>query len=232
MYHFSPAAAALAGALALMSTAPAFAAGEVLITHAKALAGNVTPGDAPNYPVTLSRPGLYHFGGNLAPPPGRVGILVATRLVTIDFRGFRLAGGGAASIGISSTQPHATIRNGTISNFAQSGIRSTGAGWMIKEMRVIFNRQSGIDCGRACLVEQSVVSNNGGNGINMASGAVVGNTLSENTGFAIRGTGDGVGYGVNSLIFNTGGVFDQVDGEALAMHPNVCREPAGALATC
>ena len=50
---------AFAGILALASAMPAAADDTVVITHAKALAGNVTQGDAPGYPVTLSKAGRY-----------------------------------------------------------------------------------------------------------------------------------------------------------------------------
>lgn len=33
-----------------------------------ALAGDVTPGDTPGYPVTLSLPGKYKLGGNIEQP--------------------------------------------------------------------------------------------------------------------------------------------------------------------
>ena len=39
--------------------------GIVLIDQNRALAGNVTPGDAPGFPVTLSQPGSYRLSGNL-----------------------------------------------------------------------------------------------------------------------------------------------------------------------
>ncbi|NWG73776.1 MAG: hypothetical protein HXY24_04090 [Rubrivivax sp.] len=48
------------------ATLPAHAVdGEILITQAKALAGNVTPGDAPGFPVTISQPGKYKLAGHL-----------------------------------------------------------------------------------------------------------------------------------------------------------------------
>jgi hypothetical protein len=51
---------ALAALSLILAAAPASAA-VIVITHQKALAGNVTPGDATGYPVTLSRPGSYEF---------------------------------------------------------------------------------------------------------------------------------------------------------------------------
>jgi hypothetical protein len=232
MFRRTLAIATLAGGLVLVSAAPGLAAGEILITQAKAIAGQVTPGDAPGYPITLNQPGSYRLASNLVAAADRNGIVIASPLVTIDFNGFRLAGAGAAVFGIVGTQYAATIRNGTVTGFRQSGIRATGLWWMIRDMRVINNLGSGIDCGTACLVERSIVSNNGAHGINMASGLVLANTIAENVGFGLRGTGEGVGYGNNAFIFNTGGVFDQVDGEAVATHPNVCREAADPLEAC
>jgi hypothetical protein len=68
-------AAALVAALASAAGSPAIAAdGAVLITHTKALAGNITPGDPPGYPITLSKTGSYKLGGNLIPGAGKNGI--------------------------------------------------------------------------------------------------------------------------------------------------------------
>src|SRR6185436_8638324 len=39
--------------------------GTILIDQNRALAGNVTPGDAPGFPVTISQPGSYKLSGNL-----------------------------------------------------------------------------------------------------------------------------------------------------------------------
>src|SRR5215208_2216353 len=72
----------LAGVLAvctiLLHAAPAIAAdGPIVITQAKALAGNVTPGDTPGFPVTLSRAGSYILGSNLQASAGKAGITIA-----------------------------------------------------------------------------------------------------------------------------------------------------------
>ena len=39
--------------------------GVTLIDQNKALAGSVTPGDTPGFPVTISQPGSYRLSGNL-----------------------------------------------------------------------------------------------------------------------------------------------------------------------
>ena len=54
---------------ALLVSVPAFAVdGVVLIDQNHALAGNVTPGDTPGFPVTISQPGSYRLTGNLIVP--------------------------------------------------------------------------------------------------------------------------------------------------------------------
>jgi hypothetical protein len=130
----------LATTIFVALSASAFADGVngVLITQAKAIAGNVTQGDAPGFPVTITQPGLYKFAGNLDVPAGipptatkpaviRVGIETTVPDVTIDLNGYRLhAFGRQYTLGIRSSQPSITIRNGTIAGFTQHGILAQG----------------------------------------------------------------------------------------------------------
>jgi hypothetical protein len=76
--------AALLAALPLLAFSPAFAAGEILITHAKALAGKVTPGDTAGYPVTISIPSTFELASNLFVAANKIGIQVTSPEVTID----------------------------------------------------------------------------------------------------------------------------------------------------
>ena len=76
----------------------ASAAGEILITQAKALAGNVTPGDSPGFPVTLSLPGSYALASNLIPGPGKIGIVAAAPDIAIDLSGFTMSGGPSGGL--------------------------------------------------------------------------------------------------------------------------------------
>jgi hypothetical protein len=79
--------------LAVSASAPAIAtSGEILINQGKALAGNVTPGEAPGFPVTLSRLGAYGLTGGLQVPPNKDGIAIAAESVTLDVNGFQLTG--------------------------------------------------------------------------------------------------------------------------------------------
>ena len=109
-------------AFASSAEAVTVANGVVLFNQADALAGNVTPGDAPGFPVTLSAIGVYRLSGNLLPTAGTDGIDVTAPDVTIDMFGFRLAGAGAALNGINGHQRALTVLNGTIRGFTASGI--------------------------------------------------------------------------------------------------------------
>jgi hypothetical protein len=89
--------AILCVALLTLSTRAAFAVdGIVLIDQNRALAGNVTPGDAPGFPVTITQPGSYRLSGNLSAGAAD-GIVVAADDVTLDLNGFNLRGSGASN---------------------------------------------------------------------------------------------------------------------------------------
>src|SRR5688572_23105176 len=66
---------------------------QVLIDQAKANAGNVTPGDTPGFPVTITQPGSYRLTSNLTVSnENTTAIRITTNDVTIDLNGFRLKG--------------------------------------------------------------------------------------------------------------------------------------------
>src|SRR5712692_4005736 len=67
--------------------------GVVLIDQNRALAGGVTPGDAPGFPVTISVPGSYRLSGNLTVPDANTtAIQVTADNVTLDLNGFSIIG--------------------------------------------------------------------------------------------------------------------------------------------
>lgn len=117
----------LAAALAAFALAPLATLavdGVILIDQNKALAGNVTPGDAPGFPVTLTRPGSYRLSGNLTLPAAADGIAVTSDGVSLDLNGFSIIGaGGAATRGITDedvTRSQISVRNGRIAGFPAS----------------------------------------------------------------------------------------------------------------
>jgi hypothetical protein len=228
----------------------AFGQGEVQITHAKVLAGNVTPGDPAGYPAILSAPGSYILAGNLAPGPNLNGIVAAAPDITIDLNGFRISGGPAggtnnARIGIWGQTDRLRVRNGTIGGFELAGIShanhahlvvenmtivnnyygifTTGSFARIQNNTVAVNSYRGITCGPSCHIEGNVVSGNGDQGINIPSGSVLGNTISSNGSFGVisNSPSPGFGFGNNTVVSNNGG-SDQLDGSRSQLFPNYC----------
>ena len=130
-----------AAALAATLTAPLAQAqsldGVVTITQASAAAGGVTPGDAPGFPVTISRPGHYRLGGPLTvATEGQSAIQIVTDRVTLDLNGHSISGPatctgsnpnmlycqmtGNAGAGVSApTRSQIRVHNGRVRGFHQ-----------------------------------------------------------------------------------------------------------------
>src|SRR6266567_2659981 len=96
-------------ALAAFTPYAAYAVdGVVLINQSSALAGNVTPGDAPGFPVTISVAGSYRLSGNLTVPDANTtAIEITADDVTIDLNGFSIIGPTVCSGGppVTSCSP-------------------------------------------------------------------------------------------------------------------------------
>ncbi len=180
--------------LAFLST-PAAAQGVITITQQKALAGGVTPGDAPGFPITISQPGHYRFGGEIEASARKVGIQIDAPDVLIDLNGFRLYGGspqGAATTGILGVSGNATIRNGTITRFGRHGIRQTIFGWVVENMRIESNGGYGINGGADLRVKDSWIGWNEGGGITTFNGIAGVNGLAVRDSSIVGNGGDGV----------------------------------------
>jgi hypothetical protein len=242
----------LAGlALVALPANPVQAAGEILITHTKALAGGVTPGDAPGYPVTLTLPGAYELADNLIVGPGRHGIYVASPDVTIDLKGFRIsggpAGGGSATnavLGIYTESDRLTVQNGTIGGFVSAGIQASTCSFLIvRNMRIVNGagygiRASGANVARitgntiatnrnfgvTCGFNCQIESNNisaNQSGISIASGIVLGNIIAGNAVFGIA-VSSAARVGIgNNVIANNNRNLDD-NFRFLKLQPNAC----------
>jgi hypothetical protein len=163
---------AFAAILSIFIASPVLAEGEIVITQAKALAGNVTPGDTAGFPVTLSRPGAYVMTSNLTVPAGGSGLYITSNNVDIDMNGFLLTGNGTANYGlVSHLYGQSRIHGGVISRFRNSGIYLRKDAWTIENMKIVQNGGMGIDATDALLitVQNSLVAVNGNYGIQTGS---------------------------------------------------------------
>jgi hypothetical protein len=219
---------------------------EITIDQDKAMAGGITPGDEPGFPIDINRPGRYVLKSNLYPGPSN-GIEIRSHDVTIDFNGFRLQGFGQGNNGILAFGDTGTIMNGVIAGFRGMGIMAQGSLWTVENMRILVNgsngvlttghfgrierntiafSENGIMCGTGCLITNNNVNSNRADGINLFSGTVLGNAIFNNVGFGIRsdpvtGVDRTVGFGNNTLSGNNHGDVQVLN--ASPLQPNVCR---------
>jgi hypothetical protein len=235
---------AAACALLLSGVAPASAA--IVITHAKAAQGGITAGDTPGYPVTISSPGSFVLGSNLAVPANKIGIDVRNFDVTIDGAGYRIHGNFRADVGIQSGFNATTVKNVSVIAFQDGGIVSTAGDWLVVDnVRALLNGGPGVQalnqahirnssfsgndgqgvvCDDFCLVENNVIAGNGASGVLIRSGNVRENTIHSNAGFGIN-TSVNAGASENVFTDNNGGGA-QVGPVVVLFGSNMCRPTA------
>jgi hypothetical protein len=238
--------AGLASVLCGLLATPAVAAdGEILLSQDKAMTGNVTPGDAAGFPITLTQPGRYRLVGNLLPPNGVDGIDIQSDNVTVDFDGFTLQGDSGAGTGVSSRRDAIEIMNGVITGFGLFGIQNEYVGrfWAISNMRVMKNGKGvsagayarvvgntiamngdyGLAC-EFCLIQGNVVALNHDDGIDARGATVLGNAIAGNRGYGISSFVMGyatTGYGNNTLVRNNGSGHLSESGHMVPQSPQV-----------
>jgi len=116
--------------------------GVILIDQNRALAGNVTPGDAPGFPVTISQPGSYRLQGTLRVPVDTTAIEIASDDVTIDLNGFAMFGdssGPYQTVGAivdAGRRTRITIHNGSIAGFSAGIYLRTSSHVIVEHMNV------------------------------------------------------------------------------------------------
>lgn len=232
-------------AIAALLVGPARAAeGEIAISQANAMAGGVTAGDAPGFPVTISEPGRYRLVGSLIAPAGADGIVIKSDNVTLDFDGFALQGTNSAT-GIASYNDAIEIGDGVITGFDLFAIDSHTVGrfWTISNMRIVANGMGvsaggyarvvgsnissngnyGLSC-QYCLIEGNVIALNHDDGIDVKAGTVLGNMIADNRGYGISAFMLAYvmsGYGNNTLINNNGAGRLGTDGHFIPQRPQV-----------
>jgi hypothetical protein len=187
--------------LALLATTPALAVdGVIEINQTRALAGNVTPGDTPGFPVTLSRPGSYRLTGNLATSSRNISAIVVTADdVAVDLNGFTIActlsttgiipvacqpglGQGGQGVGFDmESRGRTSVKNGVVRGMGDDGI-ALGSHSTVQGVKSVANGGDGVSIGQNGRIDQCIASNNGGRGIRADfSGSVTNNIANENT---------------------------------------------------
>jgi len=176
--------------LLVLLPATAFAVdGVIEINHARALAGNVTPGDTPGYPVTVSLPGSYRLTGNLTQANAGTHVIeVTASSATIDLNGFGLRGATTCTRGPGPTtcapvgQGHGikatgevTVHGGRIEGISGYGVMG-GSNATLRVSEVTFTNIAGTaiynTSSSPSLVERCLVDGVGMMGIAIGSGIV------------------------------------------------------------
>lgn len=184
--------------LLLLAAAGAHAIdGVTLINQAEATAGDVTPGDEPGFPVTISRPGSYRLSGNLTVPDSETTAIVVTHpRVTLDLNGFAIQGpvtssGSGSTLACSGRSANwytgagivvqlpaytagvVAVGNGTIAGMGGVGAIGFDASFtlrhtlVVRDLRVAGNGRGGL-CGVA-ETRDTVADYNCGHGVYYAA---------------------------------------------------------------
>lgn len=168
-------------AVALLAAACASA--QTTLNQSKATAGGITSGDAPGFPIEITRSGSYRLTGNLTVPAGAFGIIVEADDVTIDLNGFTIRGPvecTTLSCNVSSTPSRGiaqvdffqgmSVYNGTVRGF-DVGIVTNRRG-NVRDVHVSHNLSYGLIALEGSVVEGVVASLNRNGGIYARRGVV------------------------------------------------------------
>ncbi len=182
----------------------------------------------------IERPGSYYLTDSVSGAEGKNGIEIAASGVTLDLRGFELAGVPDSLDGVHAhAGSNISIRNGTIRDWGGDGIDALsasnseaeglrvanngeiglgiGSGSVVRDCTAAGNQAYGIFTGFGCTVSACAASDNVGGGIVTAiSAAVTGCTIRHCT---ARGNGgNGIDAGEGSTISDCTASFNGADG--------------------
>ncbi|WP_306537511.1 hypothetical protein [Geobacter sp.] len=180
--------------------------GVIEINQARALAGGVTPGDDPGFPVTISQPGSYRLTGNLTTGAANThGINIIVENVTIDLNGFAISGPticvGVPLVcnpphfgnGISGQVSHVSVFNGFVRGMSY-GV-ALGSNGLVQKIHATSNSSAGIITGAGSIVKYNTSDHNG-NGIH-GEGIIVNNSVMSNSNIGINARGTIAGNSVD-----------------------------------
>lgn len=177
----------LAVALCAVSAIASAVDGVIEINHARALAGGITPGDDPGYPVTISQTGSYRLTGNLSMPDANTtGIEVPSQdaHVSIDLNGFSILGpndcsqspsgvncsANGSGYGVDLHGANSRLHNGVIAGTGSDGVYAPGQNAIIEGLRIMNAGGYGINAGgEASIVRGNVIKSVHSDGIRTGS---------------------------------------------------------------
>ncbi len=198
--------------------------GATEINQQGAVAGGVTFGDTPGFPVTLSRSGSYVLTSTLRVlDADTTAILLQTNNVTIDLNGFHITGPTVCTTNPTTCAPTGggdgidagflrglSVHNGYITGVGAFGIRALGVNHRIERITTHQTGFQGIRVGSNSIVKDCTGFANGDDGIYAGAGSVI-------TGNTIARSGDnGIFAGSGVLVEGNSVQYSGSDGIATA----------------
>ena len=182
--------------------------GAVLINQAAALAGDITSGDAPGFPVEIHEPGLYRLVGNLdtrdQPTPWNLNAIeIKSEGVTLDLNGFQIRGPTSCNVETLICAPIATdvkFGNGVFVAHSNAEELIAFSGTRIINGLIRGMPTAAILCAVSCRISDVNISNSGLMGLLASEGSIVERVIAEYNG--------GAGIGVNGTIRNVTARFN------------------------
>jgi len=162
--------------------------GVIEINQARVDKGDISPGDTPGFPITISAdtasssPNSFRLTGPLFNSTAENAIVIISPHVTVDLNGFTVTclNPPCAGFGILSDQANITVMNGTVRGFAD-GVNLSGSGAHVENVRALGNANAGVHLGSHCIAHNNIASGNGGEGIKVEMACTVsGNTANSN----------------------------------------------------
>lgn len=153
-----------------------------------------TPGDGLNQ-YLITQPGSYYLTSNIGGVASKQGINIQTNDVTLDLNGFSVNGIPGSFSGIDVFGNNVVVRNGTIDDWGQYGVYSTGVNVTLEGLNISSNALDGVYLGSDSKVVGNVlVGNNTSDSSSYAGIATAGSDslIEENHVVASGLNGDGI----------------------------------------
>lgn len=151
--------------------------GVVQIDQNRALAGGVTGGDGPGFPVTISESGSYRLSGNLiVPDVNTTAIQITADSVTLDLNGFSILGPAVCAVRPTICPSQGTgigvqaggdpvvgprgvrVLNGSVRGMGSEGILMTGVGSVVERVTAYGNAGGGMSVAGS-VIQSSAIQN-------------------------------------------------------------------------
>jgi hypothetical protein len=187
------------------------------INQMNAIMGNVTPGDTPGFPVTISRPGSYELSSDLMVPnvPGMKGILVTAEGVEINLNGFAIIGPRICpdeneflgclpaaedpAYTLIAGGRNVTVKNGTVRGSNGNAI-VLGAHARLENLNILWNSLFGVTvCQKGATLTNSILAQNGQGAFLGEDCIATGNRFRVNQFAGLQMTGPNCSYAGNVL---------------------------------